>query len=237
MVPLTEIKALYESRPWAGIHEGPSRYRDHKANCPDSYGPLTCSEEVVFMKAGQQGPQLSARVFLNHDLVTDCACVHKGMCTFSTRWWALSVFGVDKWLLAEDGHISLRLADATLLLPSVHLQASSVSAGVLDLHVWQTHVATNTHTHSLSLSLCQSVYAAGYVCIRVRPRQSLVGMNSCRFGDYFVLVPIFFPVYKSHINTACLVTVRFFSQFDFCGYCCWSVIRMNTGYTSKIIIW
>ena len=67
------------------IHEGPSRYRDHKANRPDSYGPLTCSEEAVFMKAGQQGPQLSARVFLNHDLVTDCACVLKGMCTFSTR--------------------------------------------------------------------------------------------------------------------------------------------------------
>ena len=36
------------------------------------------------MKAGQQGPQLSARVFLNHDLVTECACVLKGMCTFST---------------------------------------------------------------------------------------------------------------------------------------------------------
>ena len=67
------------------IHEGPSRYRDHKANRPDSYGPLTCSEEAVFMKAGQQGPQLSARVFLNHDLVTDCACVLKEMCTFPTR--------------------------------------------------------------------------------------------------------------------------------------------------------
>ena len=67
------------------IHEGPSRYRDHKANRPDSYGPLACSEEAVFMKAGQQGPQLSARVFLNHDLVTDCACVLKGMCNFSTR--------------------------------------------------------------------------------------------------------------------------------------------------------
>ena len=64
---------------WAGIHEGPSRYWDHKANHPDSYGPLTYSEDTVFMKAGQQGPQLSARVFLNHDLVTDCACIHKGM--------------------------------------------------------------------------------------------------------------------------------------------------------------
>ena len=180
------------------IHEGPSRYRDHKANRPDSYGPLTCSEEVVFMKAGQQGPQLSARVFLNHDLVTDCACVLKGMCTFSTRWWALSVFGVNRRLLAEYGHISLTLADAILLLPSVHLQASSVSFGVSDLRVWQTHVAANTLSLS-PLSLCQSVYAAGYVWIQVRPRQSLIGMNSCRFEVYFVLVPIFLPgLQKSH---------------------------------------
>ena len=155
------------------------------------------------MKAGQQGPQLSARVFLNHDLVTDCACVLKGMCTFSTR--VTSAFSLRGRQAAEDGHISLTLADAILLLPSVHLQASSVSSGVSDLRVWQTHVATNT----LSLSLCQSVFAAGYVCIRVRPRQSLIGMNSCRFEVYFVLVPIFLPVYKSHINTACLVTVRF----------------------------
>ena len=36
----------------AGIHEGPSRYRDHKANRPNSYGLLTCSEDAVFMKAG-----------------------------------------------------------------------------------------------------------------------------------------------------------------------------------------
>ena len=47
----------------AGIHEGPSRYRDHKANRPNSFGPLTCSEKAVFMKAGQQGPQLLARVY------------------------------------------------------------------------------------------------------------------------------------------------------------------------------
>ena len=39
----------------AGIHEGPSRYRDYKAYRPDSYGLLTCREEAVFMKAGQQG--------------------------------------------------------------------------------------------------------------------------------------------------------------------------------------
>ena len=33
---------------------------------------------------------------------------------------------------------------STLLLLSVHLQTSSVSAGTSDLCVWQTHVATNT---------------------------------------------------------------------------------------------
>ena len=33
---------------------------------------------------------------------------------------------------------------STLLLPSVHLQTSSVSAGTSDLCVWQTHIATNT---------------------------------------------------------------------------------------------
>ena len=82
---LEALSVAYPSNTWGRIHEGPSRYRDHKANRPDSYGPLTCSEEAVFTKAGQQGPQLSARVFLNHDLVTDCACVLKGMCTFSTR--------------------------------------------------------------------------------------------------------------------------------------------------------
>ena len=162
------------------------------------------------MKAGQQGPQLSARVFLNHDLVTDCACVLKGMCTFSTRWRALSVFGVDRRLLAEDGHISLTLADATLLLPSVHLQASSVSSGVLDLRVWQTHVATNTHTHthslSLSLSLCMQLGMCAYECVRDRVWSvwTVAGLEFILFWFRF-----FFPVYKSHINTACLVTVRF----------------------------
>ena len=119
------------------------------------------------MKAGQQGPQLLAPVFLNPDQVTDCACVHKG--------WSLLL------------HTGWR---NTLLLPSVHLQASSVSAGVSDLRVWQTHVATNTHT--LSLSFC--VYAEGYVYMytSASETESLVGMNSCRFGVYFVLVPFFF---------------------------------------------
>ena len=125
------------------------------------------------MKAGQQGPQLSARVFLNHDLVTDCACVLKGMCTFSTRWRALSVFGVDRRLLAEDGHISLTLADATLLLPSVHLQASSVSAGVSDLRVWQTHVATNSLSLSLSPSL--SVCVCSGVCVHTSASETEFG--------------------------------------------------------------
>ena len=46
---------------------------------------LTTWPEAVFMKAGQKGPQLLARVFLNHDLVTDCACEHKGMCSLTTQ--------------------------------------------------------------------------------------------------------------------------------------------------------
>ena len=55
-----------------GIYEGPSRYRDYKAYGPDSYGPLAYTEDAVFLSAGQQGLQLTALVFLNHDLVTDC---------------------------------------------------------------------------------------------------------------------------------------------------------------------
>ena len=54
------------------------------------------------MKAGQQGPQLSARVFLNHDLVTDCTWhVYTKECAlFLPGNGALSVFGVDRRLLA-----------------------------------------------------------------------------------------------------------------------------------------
>ena len=112
------------------------------------------------MKAGQQGPQLSARVFLNHDLVTDCACVHKGMCSFTTQWQsAFSLQGRQAALL-HTGWCN------TLLLPSVHLQALSVSAGMSDLCVWQTRVATNTHT--LSLFLCMQRGMCAYECFRDR---------------------------------------------------------------------
>ena len=66
----------------------------------------------------------------------------------------------------------------------------SVPAGVSDLRVWQIHVSTNTHT--LSLSFC--VHAEGYVYMytSVSETETLIGMNSCRFGVYFVLVPVFF---------------------------------------------
>ena len=50
----------------------------------------------------------------------------------------------------------------------------------------------------------------------VSETESWVGMNSCRFGVYFVLVP-------SHVRSACLVAncnSPIFSQFDFCGYRC-----------------
>ena len=130
------------------------------------------------------------------------------MCTFSTRWRALSVFGVDRRLLAEDGHIYLTLADAILLLPSVHLQASSVSSGVSDLRVWQTHVATNTLSLCLclSVSLCMQRGMCAYKCVRDRvwSAWTVAGLKFILFWFRF-----FFPVYKSHINTACLVTVRF----------------------------
>ena len=192
---------------WAGIHEGPSRYRDHKANRPDSYGPLTCSEEAVFMKAGQQGPQLSARVFLNPDLVTDCACLHKG--------WSL---------LLHTGWCN------TLLFPSVHLQTTSVWAGVPDLHVWQTHVATNSHTHSLSLSLSLSLSVCMQkgmcTCIRVHLRQRVWSVWPVA-GLEFIL--FWFPFFggvggggeglqKSHwwlmLYVSCCNS-PIFSQFDF----------------------
>ena len=228
---------------WGGIHEGPSRYWDYKANRPDSYGPLACSKDAVFMKAGQQGSQLTAQVYLDHDPVTDCACVHKGMCSFSTRCWSAfslrgrqaalgGLFVRNSWRLCtaagpqqlgsrgcEDGHVSFTLTDPTHFYCRLF---TSVSAGVSDLRVWQTHVATNTYTHSLSLHHC--VYAEGFVCVQVcqreRERESLVGMNSCRFEVYFVLFLII-GLQKSHLRSVCLVaTVRVFSQSDFCGYCC-----------------
>ena len=176
----------------AGIHERPSRYWDHKASRPDSYGPLTCSEEAVFMKAGQQGPQLSVRVFLNHDLVTDCACVHKEMYSFSTRsrntfslWgWQSALGGLfvhDSWPLCTlQWPGPDRLAQEAVkmvtspspwqtwhtfiaLCPSSNLECISWGVGP----VWQTHVAAKTHTRSLSFC----VYAEGYVCVQVCPRQ------------------------------------------------------------------
>ena len=46
--------------------------------------------------------------------------------------------------LCSAAHFYCPLFLSKLLLLSVHLQTSSVSAGTSDLCVWQTHVATNT---------------------------------------------------------------------------------------------
>ena len=95
----------------------------------------------------------------------------------------------------------------TLLLPSVHLQASSVSAGVSNLRVWQTHVATNTHTHTHTHTLSFCVYAAGHVCIWVRPRQRVWSVWTVAGLSLFCFGSDFFSSGNSPI----------FSQFDFCG--------------------
>ena len=210
----------------AGIHERPSRYWDHKASRPDSYGPLTCSEEAVFMKAGQQGPQLSVRVFLSHDLVTDCACVHKEMCSFSTRSRNTLSLGltVGSWRSfcarflttlyttvtgprqigsrsCEDGHISFTLADVA----HIYCSLSIFKPRVYQLGCWTCLANTcrcqNTHTLSLFLCVCRGV------CVRtsVSTTESLVGMNSSRFGVYFALVP-------SHLRSACRVATVLFCR-------------------------
>ena len=61
-------------------HERLSRNRHDEANHPGSCQAVTCSKDAEFTTAGQQGAQLLARVFLNHHLVTDWTCLHKGMC-------------------------------------------------------------------------------------------------------------------------------------------------------------
>ena len=124
------------------------------------------------MKAGQLGRQLTARVFLNHDLVTDCACVRKGMCTFSTRWrstfslWGRqaalgSLFVRDSWPCCtmtgprqigsrgcEDGHISFTLADAA----HIYCPLSIFKQLGCQPYVSGKHMSLPTHTHSLPLS-------------------------------------------------------------------------------------
>ena len=201
------------------------------------------------MKAGQQGPQLTAQVFLNHDLVTDCACVHKGMCTFSTRWRSafslrgrqvalVRLFVRDSWPLCtvtgprqigsrgcEDGHISFTLANATHFYCPLSIFKPRVYQLACRTYVSGKHMSLPTHTHSHTLSL--SLYAAGYVCIRVRLRQRVWSVWTVAGLEFILFWFQFLFSGNSPI----------FSQFSFCGYCCWSVIRINTGCTSKIIIW
>ena len=211
------------------------------------------------MKAGQLGPQLSARVLLNHDLVTDCACVHKGMCTFTTRWRSAfslrgrqaalgRLFMRNSWSLCtvtgprqigsrgcEDGHISFTLGDATHFYCPLSIFKPRWRVGPTCM----ANTCRYQHTHTLSLSFC--VYAAGYVYIRVRLRQrvwsvwTVTGLEFSLFWFRFFLGGGGFTKVTLTLCVSCNSPI--FSQFDFCGYCCWSVIRINTGYTSKIIIW
>ena len=137
------------------------------------------------MRAGQQGPQLSARVFLNHDLVTDCACVYTKECAlFLPSDRALSVFGVDRRLLAVflfailDGFVQWPVPDSLVqeavkmvtspshwlmlhtfiaLCPSSNLECISWRVGPTCL----ANTCRYQHTHTLSLSFC--VYAEWYV--------------------------------------------------------------------------
>ena len=323
------------------------------------------------MSAGQQGPQLSAPVFLNHDLVTDCAYLHKGMCSSTRCWSTFSLRGVDRWLLEVflcailDGFVQqmvpnslvqeavkmtisvlysnhycskwflphnvyayflcglmctwIHESDAELICMSffsdvltycVMLQAfiyycsfvrcfwwsraharvcvcmyvvhwhCTAQLSMFDMEkrfrnkiiiiillyghvsftltdpthfycpllifkpwvyqlVHQTYMSgkhmslpthTHTHSHSLSLSLWN---ADGYVCVRVCLRESVWSVWTVA-GLKLILFQFWFcGLQKSHLRSACLVTIQFFSQSGFCVYCCWSGIRRKTDYTSK----
>ena len=139
------------------------------------------------MRAGQQGPQLMTRVFLNHDLVTDC--IHKGMCSFSTLCWsAFSLWGRQAALggllyAIPDGFVQRPVPDSLVqeavkmvTSPSHSLtqhtfialcssSTSSVSAGVSDLCVWQTRRYQHTHTLSLSVTVCMQRGLCAYECV------------------------------------------------------------------------
>ena len=144
------------------------------------------------MKTGQKGPQLLARVFLNHDLVTDCACVRKGMCLDRLVQEAVKMVASPSHWLTQHTFIAL--------CPSSSLKCIGWHVGPTCLANTCRYQHTHTHTHTHSLSLSLSVSSGVCVHTSASGTESLVGMNSCRFGIYFVLVPNFFSVYKSHIN-------------------------------------
>ena len=177
------------------------------------------------MRAGQQGPQLSARVFLNHDLVTDCASVHKGMCSFSTRWRsAFSLWGRqsglgrlfvrDSWPLCtvtgpagqlgsrgcEDGHISFTLADATHFYCRLSIFKPQVYQLACRTYVSGKHMSLPTHTHTLplSLSVCMQRGMCAYECVRDKEfgwYEQLQIWGLFCFGSDFFF---FFCLQKSH---------------------------------------
>ena len=167
--PPNSQSECYKKPARGGIHEGPSRYRDYKA---DSCGPWTCSEDAVFVRAGQQGPLLSARVFLNHSLVIDRAW------SFST--WCRSAFCLRSrqavfLCIVLDGFVHQQVPDNVVqeavkmvMSPShwlmQHTFTALCSSSNLECISWRIgpmclakHMSLPTHTLSVSQCVCRGV--------------------------------------------------------------------------------
>ena len=100
-------------------------------------------------------------------------------------------------MVASPSHW-LTLHTFIALFPSSNLEC--ISWPVRPTCMANMSLPTHTHTHTLSLSLSLFLCVCRGVCVRtsVSETESLVSMNSCRFGAYFVLVP-------SHLRSAILV--------------------------------
>ena len=82
---------------WGGIHEGPSRYRDYKANRPDSYSPCGLQQRCSIHECRSAGTTaIGSGIFKSltaHAYTKECALFLPGA-------GVLSVFRVDRRLLA-----------------------------------------------------------------------------------------------------------------------------------------
>ena len=122
------------------------------------------------------------------------------------------------------------------LYPSSNLECISWGVGPTCLANTCRYQHTHTHTQSLSLFLC----VCRGICVRTsvsetefgRYKQLQVWSLFCFGSDFFFqFMKVTFTLCGSCCNSL------IFLQFDFCAYYCWSVIRINTSYTSEIIIW